>query len=46
MNLYDYFQIKKIKMMTLIFDGIFLLPGQLINFAGLKIIYLLKLIFL
>ena len=26
MNLYDYFQIKKIKMMTLIFDGILLLP--------------------
>ena len=28
MNLYDYFQIKKIKMMTLIFDGILLLPDQ------------------
>ena len=27
MNLYDYFQIKKIKMMTLIFDGILLLPN-------------------
>ena len=26
MNLYDYFQIKKIKMMTFIFDGILLLP--------------------
>ena len=33
MNLYDYFQIKKIKMMTLIFDGILLLPGQQINIA-------------
>ena len=31
MNLYDYFQIKKIKMMTLIFDGILLLPDQQIN---------------
>ena len=31
MNIYDYFQIKKIKMMTLIFDGILLLPGQSIN---------------
>ena len=31
MNLYDYFQIKKIRMMTLIFDGILLLPNQLIN---------------
>ena len=28
MNLYDYFSIKKIKMMTLIFDGILLLPDQ------------------
>ena len=27
MNLCDYFQIKKIKMMTLIFDGILLLPN-------------------
>ena len=31
MNLYDYFQIKKIKMMMLIFDGILLLPNQSIN---------------
>ena len=31
MNLNDHFQIKKIKMMTLIFDRIFLLPGQQIN---------------
>ena len=31
MNLNDYFQIKEIKMMTLIFDGILLLPNQLIN---------------
>ena len=31
MNLYDYFQIKKIKVMTLIFDGILLLPDQQIN---------------
>ena len=31
MNLYDYFQIKKIRMMTLIFDGILLLPNQSIN---------------
>ena len=31
MNFYDYFQIKKIKMMVLIFDGILLLPDQHIN---------------
>ena len=31
MNLYDHFQIKKIRMMTLIFDGILLLPNQSIN---------------
>ena len=36
MNLYDYFQIKKIKMMTLIFDGILLLPGQQINIADIQ----------
>ena len=35
-NLYDYFQIKKIKMMTLIFDGILLLPGQAINIADIE----------
>ena len=36
MNLYDYFQIKKIKMMTLIFDGILLLPGQQININDIQ----------
>ena len=36
MNLYDYFQIKKIKMMTLIFDGILLLPGQQINIHDIQ----------
>ena len=36
MNLYDYFQIKKIKMMTLIFDGILLLPDQQINIADIE----------
>ena len=36
MNLYDYFQIKKIKMMTLIFDGILLLPDQQINIADIQ----------
>ena len=36
MNLYDYFQIKKIKMMTLIFDGISLLPGQQINIHDIE----------
>ena len=36
MNLYDYFQIKKIKMMALIFDGILLLPGQQINIADIQ----------
>ena len=36
MNLYDYFQIKKIKMMTLIFNGILLLPGQSINIADIQ----------
>ena len=36
MNLYDYFQIKKIKMMTLIFDGILLLPGQHINIHDIQ----------
>ena len=37
MNLYDYFEIKKIKMMTLIFDGILLLPGQTINIHDIQI---------
>ena len=36
MNHYDYFQIKKIKIMTLIFDGILLLPGQLINIHNIE----------
>ena len=31
MNLYDYFQIRKIRMMILIFDGILLLANQSIN---------------
>ena len=36
MNLYDYFQIKKIKMMTMIFDGILLLPDQQINIHDIE----------
>ena len=36
MNLYDYFQMKKIKMMTMIFDGILLLPSQAINIADIE----------
>ena len=36
MNLYDYFQIKKIKMMVLIFDGILLLPDQQINIHDIE----------
>ena len=36
MNLYDYFQIKKIKMMTWIFDGILLLSGQPINIHNIQ----------
>ena len=36
MNLYDYFQIKKIKMMSLIFDGILLLPNQQINIHDIE----------
>ena len=36
MNLYDYFLIKKIKMMTMIFDGILLLPGQHINIHDIQ----------
>ena len=36
MNLYDYFQIKKIKMMTLIFNGILLLPEQHINIHDIE----------
>ena len=36
MNLYDYFQLKKIKMMTLIFDGILLLPNQSVNIHDIE----------
>ena len=36
MNLYDYFQIKKIKMMMSIFDGILLLPNASINIADIE----------
>ena len=36
MNLYDYFQIKKIKRMSLIFDGILLLPDQHINIHDIQ----------
>ena len=36
MNLHDYFQIKKIKMMTMIFDGILLLPDQSINIHDIQ----------
>ena len=36
MNLYDYFSFKKIKMMSLIFDGILLLPKQSINITDIE----------
>ena len=36
MNLYDYFSIKKMKMMKLIFDGISLLPDQGINIKDIE----------
>ena len=36
MNLYDYFSFKKIKMMSLIFDGILLLPKQSINVTNIE----------
>ena len=36
MNLYDYFSFKKIKMMSLIFDGILLLPKQRINIKDIE----------
>ena len=36
MALYDYFNMKKIKMMTLIFDGILLLPKQNINIFDIE----------
>ena len=36
MYLYDYFSLKKIKMMSLIFDGILLLPKQSINMHDIE----------
>ena len=36
MSLYDYFSLKKIKMMSLIFDGILLLPKQSINIKDIE----------
>ena len=36
MTLYDYFNMKKIKKMTLIFDGILLLPKQNINIFDIE----------
>ena len=36
MNLYDYFTFKKIRMMSLIFDGILLLPKQSININDIE----------
>ena len=36
MNLYDYFSFEKIKMMSLIFDGILLLPKQSINIKDIE----------
>ena len=36
MNMYDYFSFKKIKMMSLIFDGILLLPNQSINIKDIE----------
>ena len=36
MNLYDYLSFKKIKMMSLIFDGILLLPKQSINITDIE----------
>ena len=36
MNMYDYFNIKKIKMMSLIFDGILLLPDQNISIKDIE----------
>ena len=44
MNLYDYFSFKKIKMMSLVFDRILLLPKQSIKI--LKIIYIINLVLL
>ena len=36
MNLYDYFSFMKIKMLSLIFDGILLLPKQTINITDIE----------
>ena len=36
MNLYDYFSFRKIKMMSLIFDGILLSPKQSINITDIE----------
>ena len=36
MNLYDYFSFKKIKMLSLIFDGILLLPRQIIDIYDIE----------
>ena len=36
MNLYDYFSLKKIKMISLIFDGMLLLPKQIINIKDIE----------
>ena len=46
MTLYDYFNMKKIKMMTLIFDGILFLPKQILIYLTKKNIYMKKQIFL
>ena len=44
-NLYDHFSFKKIKMMSLIFDGILLLPKQSINIHDIEN-YIINQIFL
>ena len=36
MNMYDYFSLKEIKMMSLIFDGILLLPKQSLNIKDIE----------
>ena len=36
MNLYDYFSFKKIKLMSLIFDGILLLSKQSLNIKDIE----------
>ena len=44
MNLYDYFSFKKIKMLSVIFDGILLLPKQTINITDIEnYIYIINL---